>query len=76
MLWTHCFNTSISFSKNAGCRLALSLYVFLHNASTGPRGGGGGPGGHVPPPPTHKQDVRVSLKKYIYILRIICTAMV
>ena len=33
--------TSISISK-AGGRLALSLYVFLHNASVGPGGGGGG----------------------------------
>ena len=27
--------TSISFSKKAGGRLALSLYVLLHNASAG-----------------------------------------
>ena len=35
-------STSISFSKKAGGRLALSLYVFLHNASAGLRDGGGG----------------------------------
>ena len=53
--------TSISISK-AGGRLALSLYVFLHNASVGPGGGGGG----VTSPPTKRPSVSENFAHYIY----------
>ena len=58
---------SISIFKKAGGRLALSLYVFYHNASAGPRRGRGGGGGARASHP-HEEDVSV-LKKighYMY----------
>ena len=50
---------SISFFKKAGGRLALSLYVFLLNASAGPRG----PVGTCPPPSRIIYTVMVSMDR-------------
>ena len=51
--------TSISFSKEAGGRLTLSLYVFLHNASAGPRG----PRGTCPQPPRRGRECPIKLSR-------------
>ena len=58
--------TSISFSKKAGGRLARSLYVFLHNASAGPRGAWGARA--LPPPP--EEAVTVLKIAHYMILRV------
>ena len=71
LLWTQCFNTSISFSKK---KLAVVWhYHCMYSCMmlvTDPGGGA-----HAPSP--HTQTGReIFLKKNIYILRIICTVMV
>ena len=62
-------------SQKSWRSLALSLYVFLHNASAGPRGGGGGGGGggaRVRPTPNEEA---VSVLNN-FCSGIICTVMV